>query len=243
MKKSIFMALSITLASVTFFSSMNAAHANSSPTQLSIEQSILEKLDNDPDAYEVVEKMNKYIESDEFQKIKEGLEKYNEWFYLGEKGYEFKKDAKKEIPKEIYKLLEEVFESANEEIVANSNYSVRDAEIQPMGNDEGHTYYGDDHDTYVYIGPNFDVGEYWYFSDDDTRWLVEKLLVAATITWFAGKILSLFPYEFAKKLSSSADVAAYMIAAGAAVISNKNKGYGVYVRIYSKGTQFGSRNY
>lgn len=136
-------------------------------------------------------------------------------------------------------MLEEVFNSANEEFT-NEERRTLENRVSPMAVTEDY-YYGHDRDTYVYSSSDWGVGEWWYFSDDDTRWLVEKLGIAAAISWFAGKILSLFPTT--KGLGLSLEVSSVLFGLGATYISNKNKGYGVYVRIYSGGAYMRTRTY
>lgn len=239
LKKSIFLLLSLSLFSVSALIPTNYAHANVQVDPTFDEKSFYEELQIDPEAKKAYQQLNDIFESKEFKTIQEALKQYGDLIYSDETGYHFKEGAEKEIPEETYVLLEEVFNSANEEFT-NEERRTLENRVSPLGVTEDY-YYGHDDDTYVYSNGDWDVGEWWYFSDDDTRWLVEKLAIAATISWFAGKILSLFPAT--KGLGLSLEVASVLFGLGATYIANKNKGYGIYVRIYSGGVYMRARTY
>ncbi|WP_051353889.1 hypothetical protein [Brevibacillus agri] len=183
--------------------------------------------------------------------IFDAIEQYQNYYSVDKNGYHLNEEASQIIPEKTYKLLKETFDKTNEifktKQINRIGKRVKGGEITSAEGfstyavDEGYTYYGKDSDTYYYVGPNWDVGNWLYISDDDTRWLANVLVGVTLATTVAGIILSLFPAT--KGLAVSSAIIAAITGAGAAYIANVNKGYGIVVRAYSGGVTLKARKY
>ncbi|MBE5395448.1 hypothetical protein [Brevibacillus borstelensis] len=194
--------------------------------------------------------VNQSVDLIELKQIFDSIEKYKDYYTIDEKGYHLTKEAKNVIPDKTYNLLKDTFEQTNVIFKERENNTIGNKvkgnntigdEVSTLGNDEGYTYYAYDKDTYYYEGPNWDVGNWLYISDDDTRWLANAMAAVSAASALASIILSLFPPT--KGLAISSSIISLIFNLGATYISNKNKGYGIVVRAYSGGVTLKSRTY
>lgn len=239
MKKAIFLALSISLFSSSLYSASSAHAATVKSYNLDISSIDVSQI-KDPQEKAAFEKFKQMLESEDAKKLIDGLKAYRDYYQVDSNGYYFVKEADKYIPADVYKLMSETFESANEELNKPEAKKVKQKSSSKVEGpvyypDPGETtkYYGYHSKTYYFQGSNWDVGDWLYLSDEDTRWVVNVLIASTVFSYVLGKVLSLFPQT--KGLALSADVITFMCGAGAAYLSNKNEGKGIYIRAYSGG--------
>ncbi|WP_411503265.1 hypothetical protein [Brevibacillus centrosporus] len=244
MKKALFVALSLSLVtSAMYGANANTAHASEKATHVSEKTIIQNELENLNLPVETQEKIQKLMESKEAKLLFEGLDDYKEYYTVDESGYHFTKDAKENIPEEIYILLEDTFKQANEfsKGISKSKSKLNSSGpivYAPDPGTGGTTYTGKDKQTYLYVGPNNDVGVWLYMSDDDTRTIIDVLIYTAAITTITATVLALFKQALP---AASATVCSVIAGTAASVLSNRNKGNGVIVRAYSGGSAIYSR--
>ncbi|TRY25807.1 hypothetical protein FOI68_11090 [Brevibacillus sp. LEMMJ03] len=246
MKKVLFVALSFSVMTASLYG-VNATSAQASTqarTQTSVHNQIklLEDLNLPP---ETTQKIKKIMESKEAKLLFKGLDEYKQYYTVDENGYSFTKDAEKHIPKEIYVLLEDTFNQANE--FGKKSKKITSAEKinspgpivnAPDPGTGGTTYTGKDKKTYYYQGPNWDVGDWLYLSDNDTRKVIDVLIYTSAITTITAVVLGLFGQSLP---AASATICSVIAGTAASVLSNRNKGNGVIIRVYSGGSAIYSR--
>lgn len=193
-------------------------------------------------------KFNEIMNSNEAKLIMSGLENYQQYYYIDNEGYKFTEDAKEVIPDNIYNLLKEVFISANEEFAKKDNEYELNLNSLNITSNDGVTPMsyvieenGYNEGTYYYYNGNFDIGHFYYISDEDTDFIVNSLIVSTVVSYILGKLLSLWPPT--ALLGMSFEATSVLCAAGSAYVSNMNNGYGIFIRIYSGGAYIGTRSF
>ncbi|MGG1443477.1 hypothetical protein ABE354_15755 [Brevibacillus laterosporus] len=233
MKKSIFVALSLSIFTSSLYFAVPISAHTSNITQAT------NKL-NLPN--ETAEKIHEIMESEDAKLLFKGLDDYKQYYSVGNKGYYFTDKARENIPTETYALMEDTFRQANklikERVISDKPSNELSPSAIPPEHEDSTKYQGKSKQTYIYDNPNWDVGLWFYANDDDTRAVVDVLIVATGVTAVASVILSLFmgPLPAASSALCSA-----IAGTAASLVSNKNKGNGVIFRVYSGGFMMKSR--